>query len=370
MSSSLTSLHAREILDSRGNPTVEVELTTPNCRARRAVPSGASTGAHEAVELRDGGTRYGGLGVTNAVRNVNDLLAPALRGMDVRDQSALDARMRELDGTANKGKLGANAILGVSLAAADAAAQEAGVPLYSHLGDLAGTPTTTLPVPMMNIINGGKHADNGLDIQECMIAPIDFPNFREALRAGAEIFHTLKKLLKKAGYSTNVGDEGGFAPNVQTTEEALDTIVAAIDAAGYTGRVHLALDAASTEFYDAATQTYTLAGKSLTAAEMVVWYETLLARYPIYSLEDGLAEDDWAGWAALTRTLGDTVQLVGDDIFVTNPERIGRGIAEHSANAVLVKLTCDPHRTSSMRSRFRMFIADTKFISSISHDVA
>ena len=338
MSSSLTSLHAREILDSRGNPTVEVELTTPNCRARRAVPSGASTGAHEAVELRDGGTRYGGLGVTNAVRNVNDLLAPALRGMDVRDQSALDARMRELDGTANKGKLGANAILGVSLAAADAAAQEAGVPLYSHLGDLAGTPTTTLPVPMMNIINGGKHADNGLDIQECMIAPIDFPNFREALRAGAEIFHTLKKLLKKAGYSTNVGDEGGFAPNVQTTEEALDTIVAAIDAAGYTGRVHLALDAASTEFYDAATQTYTLAGKSLTAAEMVVWYETLLARYPIYSLEDGLAEDDWAGWAALTRTLGDTVQLVGDDIFVTNPERIGRGIAEHSANAVLVKL--------------------------------
>jgi enolase len=332
----IQSLHAREILDSRGNPTVEVDLKTETSFARAAVPSGASTGAHEAVELRDGGERYLGKGVQNAVKNVNEIIAPAVQGFDCADQKGLDAKLIELDGTANKSKLGANALLAVSLAAAKAAAWGQKKELFAWLAELSDTTALILPTPMMNIINGGEHADNGIDIQEFMIVPTGFTSFREALRAGAETFHHLKKILQKAGHSTNVGDEGGFAPNFQNTTEALDAVVQAIAAAGYTSQIQIALDAASTEFYTDGV--YRLEGKELTAAEMIDFYAALTEKYPIVSIEDGLAEDDWAGWQALTAELGDKIQLVGDDLFVTNPERLKKGIAENSANSILIKV--------------------------------
>ncbi|MFH1375885.1 MAG: phosphopyruvate hydratase, partial [Patescibacteria group bacterium] len=334
--SKITKIQAREILDSRGNPTVEVELTTDSTSAIAAVPSGASTGAHEAVELRDGGKRYGGKGVEQAVKNVNEILAKELAGLDVLDQRALDEKMIEIDGTENKSKLGANAILGVSLAAAKAAAINKKIPLYKHFGFLAKNDKWLLPTPMMNILNGGQHADNGIDIQEFMIVPVGFDSFREALRAGAEIFHELKKILKKGGSSTNVGDEGGFAPNFEKTEEALDAIVEAIKKAGYSKEVKIALDAASSEFFE--KDKYNLEGQKLSSEEMVDFYEALLGKYPIVSIEDGLAEDDWAGWQKLTKRLDSKVQIVGDDLFVTNPERLREGVAKGVANSILIKL--------------------------------
>jgi len=328
---------AREILDSRGNPTVEVDVILEDgSLGKAAVPSGASTGSREALELRDNDhERYLGRGVKKAVENVNDLIAPEITGMDATDQIALDKTMIELDGTPNKSKLGANAILGVSLACARAAAQSVGLPLYRYLG---GCGARQLPVPMMNILNGGKHADNNIDIQEFMIMPVGANSFASALRMGAEVFHHLKKVLGQRGLSTAVGDEGGFAPNLNSSEEALAVIVEAIKAAGYRPgeEVALALDPAATEFYQDGR--YALEGKALTSSEMVDFYASLVDRYPILSIEDGLAEDDWEGWRLLTRRLGGQIQLVGDDIFVTNPELLEKGIRLGVANSILIKV--------------------------------
>jgi enolase len=328
---------AREILDSRGNPTVEVEIGLDDgSTARAAVPSGASTGAFEAIELRDGDPkRYLGKGVDNAVENITERIAEELLGYDASDQRAIDQVMLDLDGTPDKSNLGANAILGVSLAVAKAAADSAELPLYRYVG---GPNAHLLPVPMMNILNGGAHADSNVDVQEFMIAPVGAATFREALRAGAEVYHALKSVLKKKGLATGLGDEGGFAPNLPTNAAALDLIAEAVAAAGYTlgEDITLALDVAATEFYSDGGYQFEGAGKS--ADEMIAYYTQLVNNYPIVSIEDPLAEDDWAGWQALTAALGDRIQIVGDDLFVTNPKRIARGIAESAANAVLVKV--------------------------------
>ncbi len=338
--SSIEFVHAREILDSRGFPTLEVEvLTQDGARGRAAVPSGASTGEHEAVDLRDGDpARYLGKGVLKAVGHVNDDIAPEIMELEVSDQVALDMRLCALDGTPNKSRLGANAILGVSLAVAKAAAMEAGLPLYNYLG---GANARTLPVPLMNVLNGGRHADNNLDIQEFMLVPLGASDFGQALRMGAETFHHLRKVLQEKGLHTAVGDEGGFAPDVGSTAEALEMILHAVERAGYRPGedIALALDAAASEFF--ARGRYTLkgeGGKALDAAALVGFYADLCARFPIVSLEDGMAEDDWDGWHKLTAALGDRLQLVGDDLFVTNLERLRRGIAAGVANSLLVKL--------------------------------
>lgn len=335
-------IYAREVLDSRGNPTVEVEVYTESGAFGRAlVPSGASTGEYEAVELRDGDKgRYLGKGVLQAVKNVNEVIAPALIGSyDVTEQVAIDRALIALDGTENKGKLGANAILGVSMAVARAAADYLGVPLYQYLG---GFNAKTLPVPMMNILNGGAHADNNVDIQEFMIMPVGAPNFREALRMGAEIFHSLKAVLKAKGYNTAVGDEGGFAPNLKSNEEALETIIEAIEKAGYKPgtEVMLAMDVASSELYNKETGKYHLEGEGVvkTSEEMVAWYEELVNKYPIISIEDGLDENDWAGHKLLTERLGKKVQLVGDDLFVTNTKKLAQGIEQGVGNSILIKV--------------------------------
>ena len=349
--SAIIDIHAREILDSRGTPTVEAEVVLQSgAFGRAAVPSGASTGAHEAVELRDGDKkRFGGKGVLKAVENVNDKIYDALAGMDAEDQIEIDNAMIELDGTDNKGKLGANAILAVSMAVAKAQAEEAELPLYRYLG---GTMARTLPVPMMNILNGGKHADNPIDIQEFMIMPVSAANIREAIRMGAEIFQTLKKNLKAAGHNTNVGDEGGFAPNLKTAEEALQFIVDSITDAGYKPGedVVLALDAASTEFYKDGKYEMEGEGKSYTNTQMVEYYKDLCARFPIFSIEDGMAEDDWEGWKMLTNAIGDKVQLVGDDLFVTNPKRLAMGIEKGVANSILVKVNQIGSLTETMKA--------------------
>ncbi len=337
--SAIIDIHAREILDSRGNPTVEADVVLQSgAFGRAAVPSGASTGVHEAVELRDGDkARFGGKGVEKAVANVNDVIYDALAGLEAEDQIEVDRTMIDLDGTENKGKLGANAILAVSLAVAKAQAEESGLPLYRYLG---GTMARTLPVPMMNIVNGGQHADNPIDIQEFMIMPVSAPSVKEAVRMGAEIFHTLKKNLKAAGHNTNVGDEGGFAPNLKSAEEALSFIVKAISDAGYKpgDDVVLAIDAASSEFYENGKYEMKGEGKSYTSAQMVEFYKDLCNRFPIFSIEDGMAEDDWEGWKMLTDAIGDKVQLVGDDLFVTNPKRLAMGIEKGVANSILVKV--------------------------------
>jgi len=328
----------REILDSRGNPTVEVDVRLEDgSLGRAAVPSGASTGAHEAVELRDGGKRYGGKGVEKAVAAVNGEIFDALCGMEAEDQVRLDRLMCALDGTPNKSRLGANAILGVSLAIAKAAAQAANLPLYRYVG---GAKAQTLPVPMMNIVNGGVHADNPIDFQEFMIMPVGAPSFREGLRMGAEVFHTLKKALHDAGHNTNVGDEGGFAPNLKSADEALAFIVKSIENAGYKPGedVYLALDPASTEFYKNGKYVLEGEGKTLTPDQMVKVYEGLCARYPIISIEDGMAEDDWDGWASISKAIGRRVQLVGDDLFVTTTARLAEGISKGVANAILIKV--------------------------------
>jgi enolase len=329
---------AREILDSRGNPTVEVDVKLEDGSiGRAAVPSGASTGAHEAHELRDGGSRYGGKGVKSAVAAVNGEIFDAISGMEAEEQLRIDALMCTLDGTPNKSRLGANAILGVSLALAKAAASASGLPLYRYLG---GPSAHMLPVPMMNIINGGAHADNPIDFQEFMIMPVGAPSFGEGLRIGAEIFHALRKALKDAGHNTNVGDEGGFAPNLKSADEALTFVMRAIANAGYKAgeQVVLALDCASTEFFKNGKYALEGEGKTLDAAGMTRLYEDLCKRYPIVSIEDGMAEDDWAGWEHLTKALGARVQLVGDDLFVTNTERLKEGIGRRIANAILVKV--------------------------------
>lgn len=337
----ISHVHAREILDSRGNPTVEVEVLTESGGFGRAgVPSGASTGAFEAVELRDNDKkRYLGKGVSIAVSNVNNIIAPAIIGMDALEQTAIDSVLIELDGTHNKGKLGANAILGVSMAVAKAAANTLGLPLYQYLGGVNGK---VLPVPMMNILNGGEHADNNVDIQEFMVMPVGACCFTEALRMGAEVFHSLKSVLKAKGLNTAVGDEGGFAPNLTSNEEALKTIVEAIEKAGYVAGkdVMLALDVAATELYDKETQMYNLSGegKSFSRDQMVDYYVSLVDKYPIISIEDGMDEEDWQGWAILTEKLGKRIQLVGDDLFVTNTERLQRGIKDGVANSILIKL--------------------------------
>jgi len=340
MNTRIQTTHAREILDSRGNPTVEVEIILDGgARGRAAVPSGASTGVHEALELRDGdASRYGGKGVKKAVAHVNDAIAAALNGADALDQGAVDRVMLELDGTPNKAKLGANAILGVSLAVARAAASACGLPLYRYLG---GATACRLPVPMFNILNGGVHANwQGTDLQEFMIAPVGAPTFAEALRWGAEIYHALKKVLKDAGHSTGVGDEGGFAPALKRNIEALELIVQAITAAGYQPGedVGIALDPASSGFFEDGLYHLRTEGRKVNAAEMVAMYADWATRFPIVVLEDGLAEDDWDGWKLLNRELGDKIELVGDDLFVTNVERIRRGIDADVANAVLIKL--------------------------------
>ena len=340
MSTRIERVHAREILDSRGNPTVEVEVAlTSGIAGRAAVPSGASTGQHEAVELRDGDEgRYLGKGVLRAVGNVNSTIAPAVAGMDPSDQAAIDGRLNELDGTPNKGNLGANGILGVSLAVAKTAAAAFGAPLYRHVG---GASACTLPVPMMNILNGGSHADSSVDLQEFMVMPVGADSFREALRAGAEIFHALREVLKAGGYSTGVGDEGGFAPSLASNEEALEVVGEAIQKAGYVpGRdILLALDPASTEFYDNGRYVFHKSdGSERTSEQMVDFWEDWTRRYPIVSIEDGLDEDDWEGWERLTARLGDRVQLVGDDLFVTNTERLRRGIQSEVGNSILIKV--------------------------------
>lgn len=337
--SAIIDVYAREIIDSRGNPTVEVDvLLESGAFGRAAVPSGASTGVHEAVELRDGDkSRYEGKGVLKAVENVNTTIADAIIGMEAENQKEIDEAMIALDGTENKGKLGANAILGVSLAVAKAAAEEAGLPLYRYIG---GAFAHVLPVPMMNILNGGKHADNPIDIQEFMIAPIGAKSIAEAVRMGSEIFHALKKELKSAGYNTNVGDEGGFAPELKTAEEALSYIVKAIEKAGYKPGedIRIAIDAASSEFYENGKYEMKGEGKSFTSAEIVDYYANLCEKFPIFSIEDGVAEDDWEGWKILTDKLGNKIQLVGDDLFVTNPARLAMGIEKGVANSILVKV--------------------------------
>jgi enolase len=332
--SGIRAVHARQILDSRGNPTVEVEVALESgASGRAAVPSGASTGVHEALELRDGGEAFGGKGVTRAVENVNGEIAAAVRGIDAGDQRALDERLIELDGTPNKGRLGANAILGVSLAAAKAAAAEADVSLYRHLG---GEAARTLPVPMLNVINGGAHAQNSIDLQEFMLVPAGAPTFSEALRVGAEVFHALKALLHERGFATAVGDEGGFAPDLASSEEAIEAVLEAAERAGHRERVAIALDPAATELYEDGR--YRFEGREEIGDGMVEYVARLVERYPIASVEDGLAEDDWTSWRALTEVAGSSVQLVGDDIFVTNPERLRRGIEEGVGNAILIKV--------------------------------
>jgi enolase len=349
--SMIIDIHAREILDSRGNPTVEVDVTLEDgTMGRAAVPSGASTGAHEAVEKRDGDkSRYIGKGVLEAVNAVNGEIADALVGFEAVEQEAIDAAMIELDGTPNKGRLGANAILGVSMATAKAAADFTGQPLYRYIG---GTSARVLPVPMMNIINGGEHADNPIDIQEFMIMPVSATNIREAVRMGSEVFHTLKKELSAAGLSTGIGDEGGFAPNLSSTRDALDFVLKSIEKAGYApgDDIYLALDCASTEYYKDGK--YVLAGenKTLSSDENVAYLEALVNDYPIISIEDGMAEDDWAGWKSLTDAIGDRVQLVGDDLFVTNPERLSQGIADGCANSMLVKVNQIGSLSETMRA--------------------
>jgi len=339
---SIAELTAREILDSRGNPTIEVDCVLEGgARGRAAVPSGASTGEHEAIELRDGDSkRYRGKGVQKAVRNVGEVIAPALLGADAYDQAGVDARLVALDGTANKGKLGANALLGASMAVAHAAAAALDVPLYRHLG---GVHAHVLPVPLMNVVNGGAHADNNVDFQEFMIVPLGAPSFREALRWGAEVFHALHGVLKKQGLATAVGDEGGFAPDLRSNEDALKVLVSAIETAGYKPgeQVALALDVAASELWQKDGSGYLIESegdRKLTSAQMVDWYGILCSRYPIVSIEDGLAEDDWAGWALLTQKLGGSVQLVGDDLFVTNVLRLARGIRDGVGNSILVKV--------------------------------
>lgn len=328
-------VHAREVIDSRGNPTVEVDVVLTNGVLGRAiVPSGASTGEHEALEMRDGGKRYLGKGVLRAVGNVNKKIAPKVKG-NASDYVALDRMMLEMDGTANKKKLGANAILGVSLAAAKAAAADKKIPLYKYLG---GTKANLLPVPMMNIVNGGEHADNNVDIQEFMIMPYGFPTFSKAMQAACEIFHTLKKLLKTDKLNTAVGDEGGFAPNLKSNEDALRYIMNAIKQAGYAGKVAIALDVASSSFYDREKGKYRFEGKYVTSDFLVSYYGKLLKKYPIVSIEDGLDENDWDGWKKMTDKLGDKCQLVGDDLFVTNVERLSKGIKLGVANAILIKV--------------------------------
>jgi enolase len=338
----IASIYARQILDSRGNPTVEVDILTENERlGRAAVPSGASTGIHEAVELRDNKKNYyGGKSVLKAVNNVNTVLAEMLVGWDVADQTGIDAMMIELDGTANKSKLGANAMLAVSLAVAKAAALEANLPLYRYIG---GTNAKILPIPMMNILNGGAHADNKIDFQEFMVMPVGAKTFSEGLQWGVEIFHALKTVLKKKGYSTNVGDEGGFAPNIQSNEEAIETVLTAIQAAGYkTGsQIGIAMDAANSELWNAKEKKYIFHksdGKKMTSEQLVKYWESWVKQYPIISIEDGMAEDDWKGWKMMTEALGKKCQIVGDDLFVTNVERLERGIKENIANALLVKV--------------------------------
>jgi enolase len=334
----IVDITAREILDSRGNPTVEVDvLLEDGAFGRAGVPSGASTGAHEAVELRDGGARYLGKGVQQAVDAVNGEIFDTIGGLDAEDQIHIDQTMIELDGTTNKSRLGANAILGVSLAVAKAAAQSSGLPLYRYVG---GASARLLPVPMMNIINGGAHADNPIDFQEFMIMPVGAESFSEALRMGAEVFHTLKKALKDAGHNTNVGDEGGFAPNLESTDAAIGFVMKAIEKAGYKPGedIYLALDAASTEFYKNGKYVLEGEGKTLDSDQMAAYLADLSARYPIISIEDGMAEDDWAGWKAVTELCGNRVQLVGDDLFVTNTARLRQGIASATANSILVKV--------------------------------
>ena len=337
--SKIKQVRAREILDSRGNPTVEVDVVLDSgAMGRAAVPSGASTGTREAVELRDGDKkRFFGKGVLKAVENVNNIIAPELIGDDPKKQKEIDSLMIKLDGTENKAKLGANAILGVSLAVAKAAAQDEGLSIYKYLG---GENAVRLPIPFLNILNGGKHADNNVDIQEFMIAPIGAPSFREALRYAAEVYHTLKGILKSKGLSTSVGDEGGFAPNLSRNEEAIEVIIAAIEKAGYTSGKDIAivLDPAASEFYQDGKYLLKADNKSLSSEEMVDYYAGLVSKYPIISIEDGLAENDWEGWKILTRKLGSKIQLVGDDIFVTNPKILAEGIKQGIANAVLIKL--------------------------------
>ncbi len=339
---SISKILARQILDSRGNPTVEADvITDKGVMGRAAVPSGASTGIHEAVELRDDDKKkYGGKGVLKAVKNVTDVIAPVLKGHDVSDQKAIDQLLINLDGTPNKSKLGANAILAVSMAAAKAAAAGAGIPLYSYIG---GKNATTLPIPMMNILNGGVHADNKIDFQEFMVMPTGASTFDEGLRWGVEIFHALKSVLKKKGYSTNVGDEGGFAPNIQSNEEAIETVMVAIQSAGYKAgsQVSIVMDPAVSEMYDGAKKVYHFHksdGKKLSSEKMVEYWANWVNSYPIVSIEDGMAEDDWDGWKMLTEALGKTCQLVGDDIFVTNVTRLQEGIDKGIANALLVKV--------------------------------
>jgi enolase len=340
--SQIVKVHARQILDSRGNPTVEVDVLTENgYLGRAAVPSGASTGIHEAVELRDDDDKvFMGKGVLKAVKNVNEEIAAELLGVDVFEQSFIDQLMIDLDGTSNKGKLGANAILGVSMAVAKAACQEAGLPLYRYIG---GVNASTLPVPMMNILNGGSHADNSIDFQEFMVMPAKADTFSDSLRMGTEIFHNLKKVLKSKGYSTNVGDEGGFAPNIGSNEEAIEIVLTSIEKAGYKPGedVFIAMDAAASEFYDTKTGLYTFkksSGKQLNSMEMAAYWNEWADKYPIMSIEDGMAEDDWAGWAELTKLSGHKIQLVGDDLFVTNVKRLQEGIDKNIANAILVKV--------------------------------
>lgn len=340
--SQIAAVHARQILDSRGNPTVEVDvITTEGALGRAAVPSGASTGKHEAVELRDNKkNEWGGKGVTKAVANINNIIGKEIKGLLVDEQNLIDAVMLQLDGTPNKAKLGANAILAVSMAVAKAAAEEAGMSLYRYVG---GVNANTLPIPLMNILNGGAHADNKIDFQEFMIVPTGADTFSRALQMGTAVFHQLKAVLKKKGYSTNVGDEGGFAPNIASNEEAIETVLMAIEAAGFKpGKdISIAMDAASTEFYDTKSKMYHFHksnGKKMTSDEMVNYWATWCKKYPIVSIEDGMAEDDWAGWKKLTDKIGKNVQLVGDDLFVTNVTRLGRGINEGIANSILVKV--------------------------------
>ncbi len=355
-------IFARQILDSRGNPTIEVDvITSDGYTGRAAVPSGASTGIHEAVELRDGDdAAYLGKGVMKAIDHVNDLICEELVGMDVYDQQGLDEVMIALDSTANKSKLGANAILGVSLAAARAGAASCNMPLYRYVG---GLNANLLPIPMMNILNGGSHADNSIDFQEFMVMPVGATSFSESLRWGTEVFHHLKAVLKKKGLSTNVGDEGGFAPNIKSNEEAIEIVIQAIEAAGYKPGedIYIAMDAATTEFYDEKTGLYTFkksSGKQMNSADMVAYWAEWVKKYPIISIEDGLAEDDWDGWAALTQAIGSKVQLVGDDLFVTNVKRLRRGIENKIANSILVKVnqigslteTIDAVQTAHMSS--------------------
>ncbi|MBQ7150931.1 MAG: phosphopyruvate hydratase [Synergistaceae bacterium] len=363
---SIIGIHAREILDSRGNPTLEADVYLEDgSMGRAAVPSGASTGVHEALELRDKEARYGGKGVQHAVENVNEKIAPEILGMDADDQGALDRAMIALDGTDGKQKLGANALLGVSMANARAAAESHGVPLYVWLGGVGGA---LLPTPMMNVINGGAHADNNVDFQEFMIVPHNSSSFTEALRMGAEVYHALKGCVKSRNYSTGVGDEGGFAPNLKSNQEALDLLMEAVNKAGYTPGtdVSFALDVASSEFFADGKYTFKKGdGKVYTAEELVKFYENLVANYPVISIEDGCAEDDWTGWAALTAALGKKIQLVGDDLFVTNPRILERGISEGVANAVLVKL--NQIGTVSETLQVIQMAADSGYAAVVSH---